>query len=92
MKEVIITPKQIAKAISNLLNENERLSKWWQQTNVIIKNEKSLMINDEAMLYIDNLEQKINKAIDYINTSIKPLDTKILNNNEIDTLFEILEK
>lgn len=31
-------------------------------------------------------------AINYINTSIKPLDTKILNNNEIDTLLEILEK
>ena len=40
----------------------------------------------------EELQQKINKAIDYINTSIKPLDTKILNNNEIDTLLEILEK
>ena len=41
---------------------------------------------------IEELQQKIDKAIDYINTSIKPLDTKILNNNEIDTLLEILEK
>ena len=39
---------------------------------------------------IINLQQRIDKAINYINTSIKPLDTKILNSNEIDTLLEIL--
>ena len=43
-----------------------------------------------VLKHIWELEDKIDKAIEYINNCIKSFDTKILNSNEIDELIKIL--
>ena len=45
-----------------------------------------------VLKHIWELEDKIDKAIEYINNCIKSFDTKILNSNEIDELIKILGK
>ena len=52
--------------IANLKVKNTHIEQLWKETNVIIRNEKTLAINDNAMNYILNLEQRIDKAIEYI--------------------------
>ncbi len=47
------------KIINEQALEIARLRDWWSKTNVVIRREKELMMNDNALLYITDLEQKI---------------------------------
>lgn len=55
--------------IARLKDKNKHIEQLWKETNVIIRNEKTLAVNDNAMNYIESLEQKIDKAIEYIDNN-----------------------
>lgn len=71
MNEIEITPKQIAKAINDLLNENEKLNKMLNEAN-----NKNLQLIEEinqledARYSLDRveLEKRIGNAITYMET------------------------
>lgn len=46
--------------------ESKRIKAIWKETNVIIRNDKSLVLNINAFDYLLNLENKIDKAIEKI--------------------------
>lgn len=57
--------------IKQLKEKNKHIEQWWKETNVIIRNEKSLAVNDNAMNYIVSLENKIDKAIEDLKGTLK---------------------
>ena len=78
--------------LNKQLNCKERLTKLLPPDTEFIILSKSVYERQEKDIeeIALELQDKIDKAIEYINNCIKSFDTKILNSNEIDELIKIL--
>ena len=81
--------------ITNLQEENKEFHKKWEGTNVIIRNNKELVMNRNTFDYLIELERNKEKAIEYIKQENKELSVdcyyKFKDLSEFDDLLNILQ-
>lgn len=69
--------------ITNLQEENERFKARWKDTNVIIKDDKTLIMNTNAYDYLQDYESRIEKAIEELSVTNRCIN--------IDEVLKILK-
>ena len=78
-----------------LQQENKRLNNCWKRINVIIRNDKTLMINDNALSYIKQLENyksRNEKVIEDMQKLIDDINNKtIIGLNNFITKLEVIQ-